>query len=181
MDWYLIVKFLHVTLAVAWVGGGVCLVILAILADRARDRTEFLAAMGGIVKIAPVVFIPASIAVLLSGLAMVWLGGLMWDAWLIIGLGGSATASAIGALGLGPLSARIISLSGEPGREVDFYAASRRFLRLAKFDYVVQFSTVFAMVVKPGWSDVAILTAMAVLIALAATLITAPAPEAEIA
>ena len=37
MDWYSIVKFLHIASATLWVGGGFALMLLAVRADRAGN------------------------------------------------------------------------------------------------------------------------------------------------
>jgi uncharacterized membrane protein len=165
MDWYLIVKFLHVACAVAWLGGGLALVILGVLADRARNDAALMAVIGGVVRIAPIVFIPGSVLVLLFGLAMVWLGGWAWEAWLVFGLAGIAVTGAVGTLVLGPLAEKSAKLNAE-GRQAEALTAGRRLLKYAKADYVIQFAIVFAMVVKPGWSDLGILLGMAGVVAL---------------
>lgn len=38
MDWYPIIKFLHIVSATVWVGGGFTLMLLGVLADRADNR-----------------------------------------------------------------------------------------------------------------------------------------------
>lgn len=40
MDWYSIVKFLHVVTAILWVGGGFVLFLLGMLAERAGNIEE---------------------------------------------------------------------------------------------------------------------------------------------
>jgi uncharacterized membrane protein len=181
MDGYLIVKFLHVSAAVLWLGGGIALLVLAILADRARQREAFMAVIADVGKLAPVVFMPGSVVVLLSGLAMIWLGGIAWDAWLVIGIAGIAVTAGLGALVLGPSAERITRLVQEPGLESEALAEGRHLLRIAKLDYVLQFTIVFAMVVKPGWTDAAILAGMAALVGLAAAMVLAWPGRAEAA
>ncbi len=160
MDWYAIAKFLHVACAVAWLGGGLGLVILGVLAERARDGAGVMAVIAHVVRIAPLVFVPGSVLVLLFGLAMVWLGGWNWEAWLVLGLAGIAATGLIGALVLGPLSERAMRLQAE-GRDAEALVAGHKLLRIAKADYVLQFAIVFAMVVKPGWSELGVLAGMA--------------------
>lgn len=38
--WYAIFKFVHVTFAVVWIGGGTLLTILALVAERGDDPME---------------------------------------------------------------------------------------------------------------------------------------------
>ncbi|TGQ24557.1 hypothetical protein EN859_036255, partial [Mesorhizobium sp. M00.F.Ca.ET.216.01.1.1] len=45
MDWYSIVKFLHVVSAILWVGGGFVLFLLGVLAERAGNIEDKLQAM----------------------------------------------------------------------------------------------------------------------------------------
>ena len=45
MDWYSIVKFLHIASATLWVGGGFVLFLLGVLAERAGNIEEKLQAI----------------------------------------------------------------------------------------------------------------------------------------
>ena len=62
MDWYSIVKFLHVAAAVLWVGGGFALMLLAVRADLAGNVERTLNAMGAIGELGNRLFMPASAA-----------------------------------------------------------------------------------------------------------------------
>lgn len=166
MDLYLVTKFLHVVAAILWLGGGLGLMLLAALAHRAGDRDDLFTIIRLISVLAPRVFVPGSFIVLVSGLAMVWFGGLAFEAWLVFGLGGIAATIGIGMTRLGPLSGQIIYLVAK----AEWDKAERiadSLLRAARVDYVLQFLIVFAMVAKPLWSDTGILAAMAAIAAVA--------------
>jgi uncharacterized membrane protein len=165
MDAYTVTKYLHVALAMIWLGGGLCLVLLGSIAERARNDQDLLSAMKSVVTIAPRVFVPGAVLVLLSGLLMVWLGGLAWDAWNILGLLGVLVTASVGAVILTPLAERAVKLAAEGGGQAEALACGKRLLRVAKADYVLQFTIVYAMVAKPGWQNVGSLTAMAAIVA----------------
>lgn len=175
MDFYLAIKFLHVATAVLWLGGGLALMFLALLSRRAGDREDLFTIIRLVTVLAPRVFVPGSLIVLVSGLAMTWLGQLAFDAWLVLGLGGIAATIAIGMARLGPLSGRITYLVAKVEWE-EAEATSDRLIRWARVDYVLQFLIVFAMVVKPMWTDAAILGGMALILALALLSLLAPRP-----
>lgn len=176
MDWYHILKFIHVSAAFLWLGGGAALVLLAYLADRARDIDVLLRVVSLVVRIAPVVFMPGSLIVLLTGLGMVWFGQLGWDAWVAFGLGGIAVTAGIGMAVLGPTCEKVAKLTAE-GRIPEAVQGARRLISVSKFDYTLQFLIVFAMVVKPGWADIALLGAMAMIGVAAGLWFLAPAAD----
>lgn len=160
MDWYSIAKFFHVVVAVLWLGGGFGLMLAAICADRARNRDDFLAAIRLMTILAPRIFVPGSLVVLALGLAMMWLGGWRWDAWVVIGLAGFFAASAIGAAKLGPAAAATGRLAAA-GHFAEAVATGRAMLRFARIEYVIQAVIVFVMVVRPAWTDHATLSFLA--------------------
>lgn len=178
MDWYILSKFLHIACAVVWLGGGLGLVVLGIVADRARRDDDLLTVIRMVTLLAPRVFIPGSILVLVSGLVMVWLGGHLWDAWLVIGLTGIFITAGIGMTVLGPLADKTARLAATKGGRSAALAAGRRLLRVARIDYVLQFAIVFAMVAKPSWHEIGTLSGMALVVAIvtAAILLSPPAP-----
>ena len=177
MDLYLIAKFLHVVLAVVWLGGGFILMLLGLMTARSGKRDDFLTVMRLVAMVGTRVFVPGSIAVLILGLVMVWLGGWNWDAWIVVGLSGFLAALGIGAVKLGPTSERAVRLADE-GRLAEAEVVGRSMFRFAQVEYVIQAMIVFVMVVKPTWTEVGTLAGIGIAAALAITaILMAPAPR----
>lgn len=170
MDLYSILKFLHIASAVIWVGGGFALMVLGICAHRARSAEDLLAVMRGVGFIGPRVFLPASVLVLVFGLGMVWAGGWAWEAWLVLGLGGTLATALFGQFVLKPRADYIAALSADPRRRRDALRVAVELIALARIDYAVLFSVVGLMVLKPGWGDLPVLAAAGAVIAAAALL-----------
>lgn len=173
MDTFLILKFLHVSLAIIWLGGGMCLILLGVFLGRNPTPDRVMTIVRLVAVYAPRVFIPASVLVLLTGIAAVHYGGYGWDAWVILGLGGVAFTGVFGGKVLGPMADTAVAQAATGG-DAAGAATGMRLLTLAKFDYVVQFSIVFLMVVKPGWGDILPLGLVAAAIAAGAVLILRP-------
>lgn len=163
MDLYVMLKFGHVAAAVVWLGNGSALVLLGMILSRRGDAQGFMALIGNVALLGPRLFLPASIATLLTGVALVLVGGHGWPAWVVLGLAGIAFTALFGALVLGPSAERAVAMAARVGARVA-QADGRRLLRLAKFDYVVQFAIVFVMVAKPGWDQPGALMAAAMAI-----------------
>jgi uncharacterized membrane protein len=159
-----LLKFAHVALAIIWLGGGMCLILLGALLGRDPAPAAVMAVVRHVAIYAPRVFIPASVMVLASGAALAWLADWGWPAWVVLGLAGIAFTAVFGARVLGPMADRAVALADTQG-DAAGAAVGLRMLQLAKFDYVVQFSIVYMMVAKPGWADVVTLAVLAVLIA----------------
>jgi len=164
MDWYSIFKFLHVTSAVCWVGGGAVLMFLAILAGRAKDDDAQMVVIKQTASLATVWFIPASLATVVFGLVVATIGGLWGSAWVILGLAGFASTFLTGLLLLEPQGRKIGALIAE-GQMVDAVAAGKRLLSISKFDYSVMLVVIIDMVMKPGLTDVVVLAVMAAIVA----------------
>ncbi|PWK63551.1 DUF2269 family protein [Aminobacter sp. AP02] len=98
MDWYSLVKFLHVVAAVVWVGGGFALMLLAVRADRAGNVDGMLQAMRSVGELGNKLFAPTSLVTLVLGLIMCWFWVGFSDLWIIIGLAGYVTTFLIGTL-----------------------------------------------------------------------------------
>ena len=182
MDTYTALKFLHVAFAIAWLGGGLTMVLLGILAERARDEARLMTVVDQVVTVAHRVFIPSTGLVLVFGLLMVWTGGLAWgEAWVVLGLLGILVTGGLGARVLTPLAETTARLSAEPGRQPEANAAARRLLAVAKFDMAMLFSIVLLMVAKPSWSDWPLLLVVAAVLALAGLAFLRPERQAVVA
>lgn len=177
MDFATTLKFAHVLAAVLWVGGGFTTIIAGIvLSGRATAQTQ-LAIVQAVVLLAPRLFIPASIFTLASGVVLLFVAGWGWQPFTVLGLAGVIFTSGFGALVLGPSCERALKLADIHGPEAAI-PLLRRTQRLAMMDYAVQFAIVFLMVVKPGWSDLAVFGGIGSIIALAALAALRPLPRA---
>ena len=157
MELYPVLKLLHVASAIVWVGGGFTMVLLGLAARRARNEAELMNVMRQVSVIGPRLFLPASLATLAFGVGCVVAGGLAWEAWLVLGLGGTLATAAFGYLVLRPRAEHVLAFLPDPGRRRDAIRTASELLSLARIDYALLFSVVALMVLKPGWGDIAVL------------------------
>ncbi|HEX6951360.1 MAG TPA: DUF2269 family protein [Gaiellaceae bacterium] len=149
--WYAFLKWVHVSGAVLWVGGGLTLTILALRAERSSDPIEMATIARQAAFVGERVFAPIGVLVLLAGIGMVV--NLHWGwgtSWIVIGLVGYAITFLTGLLFLGPEAKRIGQLIETAGAEAaETQAAIRRILLVARVDEGVLLLVVAAMVLKP--------------------------------
>ena len=169
LDLYTIFKFLHVVSAIAWVGGGITMFALALMALARKDDEMASHVVAHVAFMGTRWFIPASLLTVLFGVVIAFLGGLWGDAWIILGLAGFASTFLTGLLALKPLSENIDMLH-KAGDHEGAKALEARILQVSKFDYAVMFVVIADMVFKPGWGDLVLLGLMAVIVAGAAAL-----------
>jgi uncharacterized membrane protein len=106
--WYFVFKMLHVGAAVVWVGGGLFITIIAVLAELANDDDQLLQIGHWAETVAGRLFPVMSFVVLGFGIAMTSNGDIPYDQfWLIFGLVAWALSAATGILFLGPESKRL--------------------------------------------------------------------------
>jgi uncharacterized membrane protein len=180
MDWYSIFKFLHVASAVCWVGGGVVLMYLAVLGTRAKDDNATMTVVKQTASLAMVWFIPASMGTLIFGIITATLGGLWGDAWVILGLLGFAATFVTGNFVIRPTADAIAKYEGEGKRDMAL-AEGKKLMQVAKFDYVMLFTVIADMVLKPQWSDIVLLVIMAIVLAAGAAVFLLPALQQKTA
>lgn len=182
MDWYSIVKFLHIVSATLWVGGGFALMLLAVRADSAGNIEGMLQAMRATGELGNRFFAPMSMLTLAFGLIMCgfWVG--FSDLWILIGLAGYATTFCIGMFVFKPTADRMAGMIAKDGVTPAVLAQGQRVLSAARFDYSVMLVIIADMVLKPTLHDVAILGGIALVlatgIALALGRTWLPAPSA---
>lgn len=168
MDWYALVKFLHVASAVIWIGGAFVMVVLGARADRARNDAEIVGVVRQVAWAAERVYVPASVATLVFGVIAATLGTLWTTLWVMLGLVGVAVSMAIGILALTPRAKRVEASHAASGVTPAIVAIGREILTIAKFDMVLLFVVVADMVLKPEAGDWVTLVVMAVLLVAAA-------------
>ncbi len=149
--WYALFKLVHVVGAVAWVGGGLTLTILAARAERSSDPVEMATIARQAAFVGERVFAPIGLIVFLMGIAMVI--NLHWGwgtTWIVIGLAGYVLTFLTGLLVLGPQAKRVGQLIETKGAEAaETQAAIQRILLIARVDMGVLLLVVADMVLKP--------------------------------
>ena len=155
MSRYELLLFVHVTMAVIWVGGGLMMQFFILRASMSGDPAR-LAAVGADIKwIADRVFIAASLLAFVSGVLLVIESDFygFGDDWIVIGLALYAITFFSGLLFLGPESARVGKLAAEGSPESG--PRTLRLIMLARLDLVLLFLIIYDMTVKPDFGDAA--------------------------
>jgi uncharacterized membrane protein len=146
-----VLKFLHVLASIIWVGGGF---MFQVLLWRARSiGPEATATFNQAAEwTSQRVFMPASFAALIFGVATVISGNYDWgDTWITLGFVGFAISAVNGMAVLGPTSKKMKAIIEErgPNDPVATHMA-RRLDLFGRVDLVVLITVVFIMIVKPG-------------------------------
>jgi uncharacterized membrane protein len=169
MNWYDVFKFLHIAAAVCWIGGGVVLMMLGILAERRKDPAAYMTVVKQVVSLAMVWFMPSALATVIFGIVAASINGLWDQAWAILGLVGFAATFVTGNFLIRPAAEKIAKLDAA-GQHEQARTEARRMLQISKFDYVMLFTVIADMVFKPGWGDLVTLGVMAVVVVAGAAL-----------
>ncbi len=167
MDFAITLKFVHVTAAILWVGGGFGLLLAGILRGNRASAEELMGIFRLVAYLGPRFLMPVSLLTLATGLALVFVAGWGWQPFTVLGLAGVAFTAGFGNLVLGPSCAQAVALADDKGPAAAL-PLMRRVFRLARLDYAVQFGVVFLMVVRPDWSELAVMGGLATVLALAA-------------
>jgi uncharacterized membrane protein len=150
-SWYLLFKALHVLSAVAWVGGGLTFTLLVLRLQRSNDTNRLLDLGEHADWIGTRLYAPASLLVLVTGVAMTINGDLDWgDFWIIFGLVAWAISTAIGVGYLTPRVKRLMPIMTERGPSDPEAASLLRNITLAgRIDVALTLLIVVDMTVKP--------------------------------
>ncbi len=153
-----------------WLGAGMAFSGLLIKARRASDSAKEASYHADIEVLAPILFIPASLATFVFSL--VWAIEGNWDfgqAWIIIGLTGWLVSFGIGILYFKPESERIAALAeqGEAGM-TEAMTRSKRMTAVDNFEITTLYVVAAAMVLKPTGDDPGLLITFAVILGLVA-------------
>ena len=115
MNLYDILYFLHVAAATVWVGAGFGMLLLGNRALKAHDEADLAAVMRHLAYFSRVVFMPASIVVLVLGLYMTWYAYSFVSFWVLFGILGLAASGALGSMVLGPIVKEYAALDTSSG------------------------------------------------------------------
>lgn len=145
----------HVVGAIVWLGAALTLDLLIYRAERAGDRTGQLVVYAQMEWLANRLFIPASLAVLVFGLALVvdgpWGFGQLW---VVLGIIGYALSFLVGILYFKPEGERIGALAGRHGPDhPELDRRMRQINVVGRVELAILFLVVGVMVVKPTGAD----------------------------
>jgi len=169
MTLYDFLLFIHISATVVWVGAGVCSMVLAIGYDSDGDEPAIRRFLADQDRLATRLFIPASLTVVILGIALV-IESDAWSfdqLWIVLGLVGFAATFVTGLFMIKPASERVgAAMEREGGRLTAALRTDiRKLIVMARLDYVVLFLVIADMVVKPTGDDVAVLVGMALILA----------------
>ncbi len=146
---------LHVISVIVWLGTGTGIDLLWLRAERTREPAE-MAKMGELQEwLTPRLFIPASLASLVFGVAVVLDGPWSFaDLWIALGLGGFAASFLTGILFLRPQGDKmgeVIARHGPTSPEARRHG--KRLLVVGRVQLLLLFLIVVDMVLKPTGDD----------------------------
>lgn len=178
MDFYTIFKFLHVLSAIAWVGGGMTLLVSSIVTMQSQGDEAVLRSLDTMNGLGKIWFIPASLLTVIFGAIATTFGGLWGDFWVLLGLAGFLNTFLTGLLIIEPKGRQIQAMldAGDTPRAI---AEGRKLLSIGKFDYTVMLVIVADMVLKPYWSDFVTIGLFAIVIAAGLVTFLLPALRSE--
>jgi uncharacterized membrane protein len=150
---YNAMKFVHVLAAIVWVGSGLFTLIQATRLLRMNDTVKLAAFAKDVEFWGLRLFTPASLIVLIAGVAMVlYHPGLGFsDAWILLGLIGYGLTFLTGAFYLGPTSGKLARMvDTRPPDDPEIGRGIRRIFAISRVDQTVILLVVADMVFKPG-------------------------------
>ena len=164
MTLYELLLFVHIVATVVWVGAGFFGIVLALGYDEDGDEAAIVRLLKDNERLALRLFVPASLVVVLMGIALV-IESEAWtfdQLWLVIGLAGFATTFCTGLFVLKPVGDRIAKqMERDGGMTPQTLVEVHKLLVKARSDYVVLTLVIFDMVIKPTGDDVGVLIGMA--------------------
>ena len=150
-DWYALFKTIHVMFAVAWVGGGTLLTILAIAAERSNDPAEIAAVARQAATVGEKFFAPAGLVVLAMGIAMMINTNWGWGTfWIDAGLVGYAASFLVGILVIAPRAKKLhATIEANGPTHPESIVRIKEIMLIARFDVALLLVVIADMVTKP--------------------------------
>jgi uncharacterized membrane protein len=152
LSYYEFLKFVHILMAIVWVGGAIAVQVLAFRILKENNPQRLAALSSDVGALGERMFAPASIALVLVGILMVIDSGIEFsDTWIVIGIIGFLATLVTGLFYLTPTSKKLGGILEQRGPEdPEAQATIRRLLAVSRIDLLVLVIVVFNMVAKPG-------------------------------
>jgi uncharacterized membrane protein len=148
---YGVLKFLHVLSVIVWVGGVTGLAVVTWRLRRERNREILAVLLRHATSYGQTIAGPASVVVLLSGVAMVGMAGIGFGTfWVVWGFAGIVLHILIGAVFIRKRTLELARLASTNGGDDQSLLEAARKLWMVQLIYVaIMASVVWAMVLKP--------------------------------
>lgn len=141
--------FIHILFGAIWIGGGVVsMFLLTTVKNLSPDRSEPI--IDTLLKLGKFVFAPASLLVLLSGLALIVRG--IWefsDLWISLAFTGFIASTIIGAV-FHPRAGKSAYAAAQKNDGLALTRAISQWLVIAALDFFIIASILAMMIFKPG-------------------------------
>jgi uncharacterized membrane protein len=146
---YGILKVLHVLAVILWLGGGTALFVITARLLKARDRTALATLLPQTARFGPTIGGPASLLVLLTGIAMVIVGRLGFDPlWVSWGFAGILVHFLFGIVVMRKIAQALGQAVGS-GDDRLIAAAGARWRVASTVYLLIMTSVIIVMVMKP--------------------------------
>ena len=152
MTRYELLRLLHIVGAIAWVGGGLGLLVLHRQLARVRDHATLAAIARQSQALGNRLFVPAALATVGFGIAMVVTEDAFrfGDLWILIGFGGIVASGVAQSVVAAPAGKRFLALIADGGDETELSGTVRRMTLGDVLDVGLLLVVVAAMVLKPA-------------------------------
>lgn len=151
MTWYELFLFLHISMAIVWIGGGFFLQMLALRILGTKDEARIASFAGDIEVLGMRIFTPSSVVLLLTGIGLVLNGDWDWsEPFISLGLLVWLVSFIAGVAYLGPTSGRIKAEMQAGGATPRAQALIGNVLRYSRIELGLLWIVVLMMVVKFG-------------------------------
>jgi uncharacterized membrane protein len=165
MSLYELLLFIHIAATVIWVGAGFLSLVLGTSYSTREDEPAMMRFLKDQEWLAMRLFVPASMVVLIMGLALV-IESDAWSfdqLWIVLGLVGFAATFVTGLFMIKPASEQIGAAMESAGGRLtpQIRTDIRKLIVKSRVDYIVLSLVIFDMVAKPTGDDVALLLVMA--------------------
>jgi hypothetical protein len=168
-----VLRFVHITSAILWVGGGIGLALGAEFVRHKRGPVAMFPVVDAAALMGPAFFVPISLLTLVSGATAAWMGAGFSQLWIILGLAGAIVTFLNGLLVMKPRIEEIARLPvGGQAEEAIMLSRTLDVMTLIRFDHLVLLLVVACMVLKPAPSDVGMLVGMGSMLFLGAAVTT---------
>ncbi len=153
MSWHEVLRFAHLVGAIAWVGSAIGLTALSSGMLAKRDYRGILTVARGSESLGAMVFIPAALLTVGSGVAMVATqpGFRFTDLWILLGIAGIVGSGMVEGLISTPATKQVEAVASQHGdASPALETPARRLTRGGLLDAAVLLAVVAVMVLRPG-------------------------------